>query len=173
MATPICDSQPVTNAPVVPAALLSPIIVKSRMTIRLLGVPSSRKALSSTLQPAMRSVAPLPSNTRSWRSVRWIADESLYVPPALNAIVEPSGTPRMNDASAADVSLPPVASIDAGTFTVAPVVGGAGVTGATSTTRRAGRADSRRTAIKETPAIPRRTKTRTGRRRRAIAAGGA
>src|SRR6478752_8956312 len=125
MATPICDSQPPTNAPVVPAALLSPIIVKSRMTIRVLGVPSSRKALSSTLQPAMRSVAPLPSNTRSWRSVRCIALPSLYVPPALNAIVDPSGTERMNVARAADASLAPVASIDAGTFTVEPVTGGA------------------------------------------------
>src|SRR5262245_9703700 len=125
MATPICDSQPPTKAPVVPAAPLSPIIVNSRMTTRLLAVPSNRKALSSVVQPAMRSVAPLPSNTRSCRSVRRSADDSLYVPPALNAIVEPSGTERMNDASAPATSLAPLASIDAGTLTVAPVVGGA------------------------------------------------
>ena len=108
---------------------LLPTIVKPRI-VMYVSAPHSAKGVSVCTEPLPLafSVAPLPSNVRWWRLVSLIPWSSRYLLPALNTMVDPSGTFAIHAFNAALASDAPVESIDEGT--ASPFVGfGVGVGG--------------------------------------------
>ena len=105
---PCCASR-LQQAALVPASLLLPTIVKSRIVVPAL--PSRTwmpmESLARRTCPAGSSRAPLPSRVRLRRPLMRRAVPSRYVPPALKTIVEPLGAPLMNDWSSEETSLRP------------------------------------------------------------------